>query len=135
MSISISKALKPEITRQLYNIERIKSQIANITNSKNFSVGTISQRKLIIYTNQHNLLKLRRHEDQIIYLLGQNFNFNKIDWRIMQESQTKSKQKQTILRDLPKTNYFLTLSKKCKHQSLSNSLKKLSTTLSKRNNN
>ena len=130
MSINISKALKPEISRHVVNINNLQCQIANITNTGNFAVSNISQQKLIIYTNQHHLLKLRRHEDQIVYLLGQNFNFNKIDWRIMQELKPNTKKKQEVSRVKPKSNHFLALSRKCKHEALSKSLARLSGTLS-----
>lgn len=129
MSISILKALKPEISRNISNINKIQSQITTITNSNNFAVSNISNQNIIIYTNQHSLLKLRRYEDQIIYLLGQSFNFNKIDWRIMRDLKKERKGNQEISRDKPTDNHFLALSKKCKHQALSDSLAKLSRTL------
>lgn len=125
MKTNFIKNLNKKYQKHIYTSMAIKEKFSCITNSNNFQIGKITEKKqLQIFTSAYNMPALRRFENEF-NKYGPKFGFNSIIWRA-QEMPEKI-QKRKIKRQFPKKIQV----PEVKHESLNRALKNLRQTISR----
>ncbi len=130
MELNFNRVFGPDIASKIQRNKRIWQCIKNISKNNDFSIGDIKNNKLQIFSNPYNIARLRRHEDQILYAIGNDFDFSMIEWRTRKTVERATpKLEQAIIRTTPQKGIIKNIAKKCSHAKLKAALTKLSKTL------